>query len=286
MECWCDDFFKAFISADDANRYGSCRHFDLMEGIAGILIAASTRQNEAAAGVARVLLDWCQVSGDRLTIYTPRSRAVLEANVSSGQVENWGAAHGLPGVLGALQICRDAVISVDFTTILELARFASQNMFSRFGGDDFPSYLVEGMPTRARHSAWCYGALPVAKLLVNGALHEGVEAYIARWETQDYWRTKVGGPGRLALCHGSAGVGFVLALLAMNSDSKVLWNNAMQALGSSILAEDNPRTIFPSTEGLLTGRIGAIAACLSLSSGCTGPVSELLGMERWEERET
>lgn len=279
MERWCDEFLAHAVTTNPDGS-GPIGHFDLVEGAAGLLVAAAACHANTEA-IADMVLGWCDRDSDRLRVYTPASRTMQEANAIGVRVENWGVAHGLPGVLGALQISRHVAEVPRLARALQQAEQAARWALERFGAAGFPSYLIEGEPVPSKHAAWCYGALPVIFLLSHKQLGEELATHLQPWETEDHWRTNVAAHGQLELCHGFAGVGLVLALLAMSADSQTLWNNAMKALRAAM--QPPPNASIPTGEvGLLMGRLGPVAACLSLASGSGGPIPELLGLKRWE----
>lgn len=279
MHKWCDEFLESVLDAD-GNGLRRIRHFDFVDGAAGVLVAASVCHTNTEP-IANHMIDWCIGNEEALRVHTPARRTILEANVVGACVENWGVAHGLPGILGALQICQSTITTSRIASARRRAERATRLMIERFGPNSFPSYLIDGEPVASKHAAWCYGALPVMLLLSHATMDDRLRANLAPWETPGYWRTRIAANGRFGLCHGAAGIGLLLSLLALKAGSQALWNNGMDALRNAMQPPhaDLEQAI---DQGLLLGRLGPAVTCLSLACRGGGPIPELLGLQPWE----
>ncbi|MGZ5443514.1 MAG: lanthionine synthetase C family protein [Thermoanaerobaculia bacterium] len=133
---------------------------------------------------------------------------------------NLGVAHGIPGVIGFLAAAwREGF---DDPRVARLAgdavRWTIAQKQSWPAGSIFPSHIPPDGAPRPTRTAWCYGDLGVAAVLLSAALSFGREDWrdeavaiaraVARRPVED---TKVRDAG---LCHGATGIAHVLNRIA------------------------------------------------------------------------
>ncbi|MEA2570283.1 MAG: lantibiotic biosynthesis protein [Acidobacteriota bacterium] len=142
---------------------------------------------------------------------------------------NLGVAHGIPGVIGFLAAAQHA--GVRDRRVAQLANDAVQWVLAQKGiwpGSLFPSHIPPDSAPRPTRTAWCYGDLGVAAVLLSAA-HAfdrsewrdeaiSIARVAARRSVED---TMVADAG---LCHGATGVAH-------------LFNRIWQATGDDELRE-------------------------------------------------
>ena len=224
------------IEVDDALRQllsngGDALMFELIYGLAGYGTYLVERLPDpgAAALLGRVL-DLLEESRDASGAWftEPAWMAPWQTEVMPRGSYNLGVAHGVPGVIGFLAAARREGVDDP-----RLSRFAEDAVRwtlaqkQKWGsGSLFPSHIPidgEPMPTR---TAWCYGDLGVAAMLLSAA-----QSF-----DRDEWRDEALAIARSAarrtieetqvkdagLCHGAAGIAHLFNRIAQASGDEEL----------------------------------------------------------------
>jgi hypothetical protein len=182
-------------------------------------------------------------------------------------------AHGLPGVIAALRLVDTRVSHSRIRQTLVAAQARLEAVTTAFDSASFPSYIVDGHPVTSKHAAWCYGVLPAVWTRLSMGEHSGDQSQLNEWETLGSWHPWVAQHGRMGLCHGAAGVGYLLALLARKLGSEALWDNAIHAMRAAL------GHTAATSRGLLAGPLGALSCVLALADGPReNGLSEILGL--------
>jgi lantibiotic modifying enzyme len=211
-------------------------HFELISGLSGFGLYLLERLPHpgAEALLARTLDHLertAEESPDGLTWFTLNSwvPAWQRENLPDG-CYNLGVAHGVPGVLGFLAAARSAGIADPRIPRLAegTVRWLLRHRLPDGGDSVFPALAVPGQELEPTRTAWCYGDLGIAAVLLAAA----------RAFDRPDWEEEALAAARLAtrrplqpvlaidagLCHGAAGLAH-------------LFNRMYQTSGDPELAE-------------------------------------------------
>jgi lantibiotic modifying enzyme len=194
-------------AADDAP-------FELVGGLAGY--GSYLVERLPHAGAAELLdrvIGLLESSRDRNAVWFSRPEWLpdWQRELMPRGYHNLGVAHGIPGVIGFLASAQHA--GVHDPRIAHLASDAVQWVLAQKGiwpSSLFPSHIPPDSEPRQTRTAWCYGDLGVAAVLLSAAQafdraewHDEALAIARVAARRTFEDTKVSDAG---LCHGATGV--------------------------------------------------------------------------------
>jgi Lanthionine synthetase C-like protein len=270
MTRWASSFF-ARVSADAqaTAKRRHVQHFDVIDGYAGILTAASlaAASPEEIGHIAAALSGFFSSRDGEIELLTPAARVLEEAGESPGtRVQNFGVAHGLTGALAALAA---SLKHIESSRVRELVEWGCTALLLHLerevqGVARFPGYYVDSAPVIPRQLAWCYGPLPAVLLLLElGVGNPIVGAYLDSWrrEFRPDWASYASTSHPASFCHGTAGVGYSLGAIAHRCGCDRLWSLAVSALRDAALHAGAGH----GREGFLAGPLGFAVATMALA---------------------
>lgn len=206
------------------------QRYELMNGIAGLCIALDDPTNDISHEFEKysdLILD-----GDWLTPYRGES-GQLE------MVNNMGLAHGIAGVLAALNLIgRSAPAD---KAIVRISEWILARAEARLGRNIFPSVIVRGEPLPAR-TAWCYGTPGIAATVYASgfrlAAPETRSRAIAALHSLHHLDRGESGLNDYGLCHGIIGVGLCVSAVATSTGDPALLRLSRELFVSAINAFD------------------------------------------------
>jgi hypothetical protein len=242
---------------------------DLIGGLTGIMVYGLARQARDGSS------DLATLVGNRMQRGVSEWLASTSATYERGFWLNAGVAHGVPGaILALLQAHRQGVhLDCGLADVLTeaLNRIWTFAVFESDGGANFPYQF--GSHERAR-LAWCYGALGVVQLYSSSTdVHPGSAARYERIVHSILQQATASDTGitDASLCHGKAGLAFVLnrisrdrriserqrqsaGALAENYLTSIISEELMTPYGSTFIYSSEAGKVPSST--FLTGGIG------------------------------
>lgn len=196
---------------------GSPQPFELMRGLAGFGIYLLERlPHPHASELLGRLLDHlelsAEISGVGCTWHTrPEWIPPWKVDEVLDGCYDLGLAHGIVGVLGFLAAAqRTGIADPRVRSLAEgTVRWLLAHRLPEGGDTAFPGFLLPGTKPKATRTAWCYGDLGTAAVLLSAARSFGRPD----WEREalDLARLaacrseKAAGVVDASLCHGSAG---------------------------------------------------------------------------------
>lgn len=219
-------------SPQDAN-------YDLISGLVGFGVYALERwprglSTRIVERVVAQLVALAEVEHDGITWTTAHTMpAPIKISQGSRGYRNLGLAHGIPGVLAFLgrASCRGCLGAHGAWALEGGVEWLLRNQRPLAHGLRYPAGLPIGgdlcdIDRSVSRVAWCYGDLGVAAaLLLAGICHERADWSREAVLLAGNCAAVTIGDGRVqnhGLCHGSAGVGHVLARMAQVSGSQSL----------------------------------------------------------------
>lgn len=188
--------------------------FELIEGLAGYgSYLAEQLPNAGASALLERVIDLLESSRDANGVWFshPEFLAEWQRELMPRGNYNLGVAHGIPGVIGFLAAARHA--GVRDPRVARLASDAVPWVLAQKGiwpSSLFPSHVPPDAEPRETRTAWCYGDLGVAAVLLSAAQAfersdwSDEALAIARVAARRPFRdTKVSDAG---LCHGATGI--------------------------------------------------------------------------------
>jgi len=213
--------------------------YELLRGVAGYGVYLLERlPHPGTADLLVRVIDQLEASSERsalgCTWFTPPHwQLERQRQVMPGGCYNLGVAHGIPGVLGFLAAAhREGFDDPRLETLAEgtvgwlLAQCLEDNDESIF-----PAYFAPGVAPLGARTAWCYGDLGIAAILLLAGRSFGRPAW--EQEAVDLAQAAAGRSPRAAgandacLCHGAAGNGHLFARLAQATGDPVLREAAL-----------------------------------------------------------
>ncbi|HYN23039.1 MAG TPA: lanthionine synthetase C family protein [Thermoanaerobaculia bacterium] len=213
--------------------------YDLISGLAGFGVYLLERlPNPDAARLLARALDLLDATAEESQAGTtwhtqpewlpPRQREKMPEGC-----HNLGVAHGVPGVIGFLAAAQRETGSDP--RIPRLAEGAVRWLLSqRQPGDGqsaFPSVIVPGGEPEPTRTAWCYGDLGIAAVLLSAARSFGRPSWereavsLARTAaSRSVEAVRASDPG---ICHGAAGVGHIFNRLCQQTGDPELKEAAL-----------------------------------------------------------
>jgi len=234
--------------------------YELVLGIAGYGTYLLERlPHPTAAGLLERVIDHLDASAERspagCTWFTPpdweldRQREIMPEGCY-----NLGVAHGVPGVLGFLAAARQKGVSDG--RIEELAEGTIRWLLAQRIADDdnsvFPAYFAPDKGPLPARTAWCYGDLGIAAVLLLAARSFGCPA----WEEEAVGLAHVAaarsiettGATDACLCHGAAGNGHLFVRLYQATGDPVLREAALSWIGHALASRQRGEEVagFPA----------------------------------------
>jgi class I lanthipeptide synthase len=257
--------------------------YDIIGGVAGTLLAVAPHD----AAFRDAALEFFE----RLAASEDPATWTVENPFEPDRYVDYGAAHGLSGVLGA--VC--AVTAPDERTVLK-RRLIALVLAAAVPADPVPGAVrwpskVGSAPRQLPYPGWCYGVPGVAAILwmAAGQVGDGAAQRVA---LEAFERVARGTPAENALldhglCHGTAGAAALAGALARASGSAVLAAFAAR-LADEVIAAFEPATAFGyraiiagepvDNRGFLTGAAGIGLALLGLCGRTDPPWLQALGV--------
>jgi hypothetical protein len=250
---------------------------DLIGGLTGIMVYALARH--ARGGNSSLVTSLGRRIQNELRAWTESPPAAQDRGFWS----NAGVAHGVPGaILVLLQAHRQGVPTGDETPDVlrkALDRLWSYAIFEHDGGVNFPYHLRS--LERAR-LAWCYGALGVVQLYASTTdLHPESSTRFRRVVHSILQQATApdAGIADASLCHGTAGLAFVLNRLSRDHQLSDEQRGTAASLAETQLARVLREEI-PTPHGSTfmyvtdTGRVPS-------SAFLTGGIGAALAVQAW-----
>jgi len=207
--------------------------FELIGGLAGYGTYLVERlPDPGAAQLLGRILDLLETTRDEAGTWfsDPEWLPDWQRELMPRGCHNLGVAHGVPGVIGFLAAAhREGVNDPRVTRLAEdSVRWLLAQRRPGLDGSEFPSHVPPDGEARPTRTAWCYGDLGVAAVLLSAAQSFGR----ADWEAEaldiahvaarrSVEETKVMDVG---LCHGAAGIAH-------------LFNRVHQATGDAVTGD-------------------------------------------------
>ncbi len=207
---------RAFLSSANGNT-----PYELMEGLAGFgtYLIERLPHEDAAESLADIIdrLDAeAEKSDSGVTWFTPPEWLTMEQRrLMPRGCYNFGVAHGVPGVIGFLAAARRE--NLDDARVAHLAegaiRWALARKLERCDESVFPAFAAPDQTPVPTRTAWCYGDLGVAAVLLSAARSFDREDWeqealaLARLAARrSVTVTQAIDPG---LCHGAIGLAHI-----------------------------------------------------------------------------
>lgn len=210
-------------------------NIDIINGLAGIAVYAIARGAEQDSSV-----DLWRSLDDVFSRYFS-SWSIGDHQPGKSAANNFGVAHGVPGLLGVGAVARARGLLTENTG--ERLTSGLDMLWTHARREDgFYSYPTQhGAPARSR-LAWCYGALGIAATFKNAIPLDPanaeravrmIESGIAQYASGDH------GIRDATLCHGEAGVALTFEYLAQGDVFEpalkaALRNAALKASGAAL----------------------------------------------------
>jgi lantibiotic modifying enzyme len=192
--------------------------YELIGGLAGFGTYLVERlPHPAAAETLERIVDLLETraeeSDDGISWFTPP--AWLTSDQRERMPEgcyNFGVAHGIPGVIGFLAAAwREGIDDARIPRLADGAiRWLLRRKLPETGGSVFPAYVAPGQRGDSTRTAWCYGDIGIAAILLSAARSFGRADWrdealaLARGAARrGVKETQTIDPG---LCHGAAGL--------------------------------------------------------------------------------
>jgi hypothetical protein len=153
---------------------------------------------------------------------------------------NLGVAHGVPGVLGLLASARREGFADPRLAPLadQIVRWLLAQRLPAGGNSVFPAYFGPGAPPQPARTAWCYGDLGIAAVLLSAARSFGrpdwEDEALALARLAATRSEEAAGALDACLCHGTAGNAHLLLRLHHATGDPILGDAALEWLGRTL----------------------------------------------------
>lgn len=220
--------------------------YELIGGLAGVgTYLAERMPHPSAAELLGRVLDLLTATAEEseagITWYNrPEWLSPWQREEMSGGCYNLGVAHGVPGVLGFLAAAhREGIQDPRVPRLAEgLVRWMLGQRLPQGDRSVLPAFVVPGEQPEPTRTAWCYGDLGAAAVLLSAARSFGCED----WEREALsiaWlaaRRPAGAAGAIdsGLCHGTAGLAHLFHRLYQATGDPEMRDAALLWLGYTL----------------------------------------------------
>lgn len=220
--------------------------YELIRGVAGYGMYLLERlPHPGASDLLAQVIDHLEATAERseagCTWFTPTDQQLdRQREIMPGGCYNLGVAHGIPGVLGFLAAARQH--GIEDPRLEELAEGTVRWLLAQQTPEDrnsvFPAYFSPDTGPLPARTAWCYGDLGIAAVLLLAARSFGRP----RWEEEAVAFAHRGaeraidatGVDDACLCHGYAGNAHLFVRLYRATGDPVLHEAALSWIDQTL----------------------------------------------------